>query len=140
MISIEDVRAWLQNWSEAIRTGDFATGRAMFSDDVVAFGTLVGTAAGIDALVAEQWEKVWPNTRGFTFGSPLLLAAYDEVAVVAVEWRSEGLSGSVGYDRAGRATLVLQSAKGRLLCTHSHLSMTPGTVALRSEELQSGDV
>jgi ketosteroid isomerase-like protein len=129
-ISDREVRAWLESWAEAVRNCDFAGGRTMFSNDVVAFGTVAGAVSGIDALVREQWQRVWPKTRGFNFGSPLLLAVSSEMAVVAVEWRSQGRSGSATHDRAGRATLVLRSAKFGLVCTHSHFSMAPGTTAL----------
>jgi len=128
-----EVHAWLDHWAQAIRNGDFAAGRSMFSEDVVAFGTVAGAVSGIDALMTQQWERVWPRTTGFTFGPPLVLAMNDDIAVVAVEWRSEGRTDSGNYDRKGRATLVLRSIDDNLLCTHSHFSMVPGTVALRDE-------
>lgn len=105
----------------------------MFATDVVSFGTVATSALGLDALIDTQWRQVWPRTAGFAFEPPLLLALGEDMAVVALEWHSQGKLASTSYARAGRATLLLRLVQGRLLCTHSHFSMTPGTVPLRLE-------
>lgn len=124
------VEVWLENWVAAIRSRDFEAGRRLFAADVVAFGSLSSIMVGREALVAEQWQKVWSATRGFTFGAPALFTVSDDLAVFAAEWRSEGVGDDGTYDRQGRATLVLQARPEGLVCVHSHVSMLPGSPPL----------
>ncbi len=132
-ITEDGVAAWMARWAEAIRANDFETGRAMFANDVVAFGSLTRAMQGIDALLAEQWQPVWPETRDFAFERPAMLRVTAEMAVVAAEWRSEGRSADGWYERRGRAMLVLLARDGALICVHSHVSMLPGTQALAKD-------
>lgn len=129
-ISEDSVAGWMARWAEAIRANDFEAARAMFADDVVAYGSLTRAMRGMDALLAEQWRRVWPATRDFAFERPAMIRVTAEMAVVAVEWRSEGRSPDGWYERRGRATLVLVASDDALVCVHSHVSMLPGTSAL----------
>ena len=104
----------------------------MFAPDVVAFGSLTEVMVGLDSLIEEQWSQIWPNTRDFSFDSPLLLSIEDNLCVVVAEWGSQGRLADRHYERRGRATLVLRREASGLLCLHSHFSMVPGTPVLRT--------
>jgi len=124
--------AWLRLWEGAIDRVDYAAGRALFSPDVVSFGTLTAFMVGIDELEAKQWRHIWPTIRDFRFEDPRVLPADgDKAAVVVSRWRSRGRSAEGGwYERSGRCTLMLRMEEGRLVCCHSHLSMDQGVPAL----------
>lgn len=121
------VLVWLRQWEDAINRVDYAAGRALFSPDVVSFGTLTGMMRGMDNLEAQQWRKIWPTIRDFHFVDPVVLFADERSAVIVSLWRSKGRTGDGGwYDRRGRATLALRTERGALVCCHSHLSMEQG--------------
>jgi ketosteroid isomerase-like protein len=128
----ESIARWLREWERLINADDQAAARAMFAPDVVGYGTLAEATAGIDELAQRQWALVWHRIRSFTFGPPDLVRVDGSLAVVALRWRSVGL-GQDGkpFARSGRATLLLERAGEVWLCRHSHLSMLPGTSALR---------
>src|SRR5438093_1397162 len=58
---------WLRTFEAAVRARDFAAGRALFADDAVAFGTWARAVAGLDHIIREQWQNVWPRIRDFRF-------------------------------------------------------------------------
>lgn len=122
-------KQWLKEWEHLINTLDFAGARALFAEDVVSFGTFADMLHGLDELEHRQWRKIWPTIADFTFEEPNILC-FDEapgIATIVVLWRSKGRTkdGS-GYDRRGRATLILRDGEDGLRCIHSHLSMEPG--------------
>ncbi len=126
------IRRWLSDWQALINRGDIAAARAMFAADVTGYGTVMEATAGIDALARDQWGRVWPRIRDFAFDPPDLLRIGGGIAVVALRWHSQGIGeDGAAFARRGRATLVLEHGPQGWLCRHSHLSMTPGTAALR---------
>ncbi len=40
---------------------DYESARAIFADDVVAFGTNMEIESLLDSLQQNQWEGIWPN-------------------------------------------------------------------------------
>lgn len=121
------VRQWLQDFAQAIRSQDYDTGRSLFADDVLGFGTVASRCAGLRELEARQWRQVWGVTSGFEFelDQPGFYAC-GELASVACGWRSYGRreDGSQ-FLRRGRCTFVFQVRAGKCLAVHSHFSLLP---------------
>ena len=134
MISREEIVDWLLRWQDQINARDYVGARAMFAEDVAAFGTFADRLQGLDALVEQQWREIWPVTSGFRFDLASLSTsaqAEGELAFAAVLWSSTGLlEGALTYPRRGRATIVLErAADGVLRAVHTHLSMSRDYVA-----------
>jgi ketosteroid isomerase-like protein len=126
------VRRWLADWQALINRGDIATARGMFAGHVTGYGTLMEATAGLDALARDQWGQVWPRIRAFTFDPPDLIRIDGDLALVALRWHSLGVAADgTDFARRGRATLVFDRHGSDWRCCHSHLSMAPGTEALR---------
>src|SRR5262245_50293606 len=106
----EFVEAWLRDFSAAVRNKDFASGKRLFNDGGVSFGTVCFWANGLEELVSHQWQVVWPRTADFDFEYHTARASLEsEQAVVASGWTSKGFNANkVPYFRRGRATLVLR--------------------------------
>ena len=124
---IAPLRAWLARWQACVRAVDFEAGRAMCAPDIVAFGTVVPMAAGIDDVMAGQWHRVWGNIRDFTVHADRALGAVaGDHGWVATTWDSLGTrpDGST-FRRPGRLTVALVRRDGRWLATHTHFSLTP---------------
>jgi ketosteroid isomerase-like protein len=122
----QDARDWVQKFEAACRAQDFDTGRLMFAQDAVAFGTWAMAVHGLDNIVREQWRNVWPRIRGFTFEPEPVIRASGDTAWIAAGWQSEatGPDGKA-FTRTGRATFVLARREGRWQCVHSHVSLQP---------------
>jgi ketosteroid isomerase-like protein len=125
--SVAELHQWLADFSEAVRSADYARGRELFAEDVVAFGTRAPLIRGIDSLVEDQWECIWDITRGFQYSfDQAEIGILQESAWVAVPWTSQGQdSAGRWYDRPGRATYILRRTEGRWLAIHSHHSLDP---------------
>jgi ketosteroid isomerase-like protein len=117
---------WLRTFEAAVRARDFAGGREMFADDAVAFGTWARAVAGLDNIVREQWQNVWPRIRGFRFDPDARVRAAGDSAWIAASWMTEatGPDGRV-FSRPGRGTFVLERRGGKWLAVHSHFSLLP---------------
>src|SRR5712692_7500395 len=104
----QEARQWLREFETACRGRDFDTGRRMFAEDAVAFGTWATAVSGLADIEREQWRNVWPRIREFRFEARPVGHAMGEAAWVAAEWSSEA-TGPDGQAlrRAGRATFVL---------------------------------
>src|SRR5690348_6209545 len=98
-------RDFLVEMQTCVRDVDFARGRTLFAEDVVAFGTFAAVVTGRDRLEREQWRNVWPNIRDFTFRLDELRCLGTEQAVcVVVPWDSQGRdAGGRAFSRPGRA-------------------------------------
>jgi ketosteroid isomerase-like protein len=123
----EIARDFLLEMQECVRAVDYARARALFAEDVVAFGTFAAVVSGRDRLEHEQWRNVWPTIRDFTFRLDELHCLGTEQALcVVVPWDSLG-RGADGrsFDRPGRATLLLAPRGERWVATHSHFSLAP---------------
>ena len=120
-------RDWLCAFSSAVRARDYEGGRALFSPNVVAFGTFSPTLCGLDDLEANQWRHIWENTRDFEFefGS-LQSGGCADFLWVAARWNSYGQThDGESFLRTGRATFALQKCGEKWLAVHSHHSLDP---------------
>jgi ketosteroid isomerase-like protein len=127
-VRIRLVRAWLETFAKAVRDRDLTAGRAMFSTDVIGFGSVAGRTSGIDDLVNRQWQQVWPVTRDFAFDMRTVAIHGDGcVSWVASEWSSIGQRpDGTTFKRRGRVTIILQRCcDERLLAIHTHYSLIP---------------
>ena len=121
---------WLDTFAGHVREVDYASARALFHPDTLAFGTFTNVIPGLQAWIDTQWDNVWPKTADFRFdleGSFVLAGDDGTMAVVIAPWRSTGFheDGSA-YERPGRATMVFHRTDGRWLCVHSHMSLNRG--------------
>lgn len=131
-----EVFDWLDTWQSLINSGDFESARALFSADVVSFGTVTGFMRGLCELEERQWRQVWHKIRDFRFEKDAAIVFADErspLVTVACLWHSHGRTRSAWYERRGRVTLVLLQKDGALQCVHSHFSMEPGIPPLGDE-------
>ncbi len=62
-----EVRRWLEEFSAAVRAKDYARGRELFVEEVVAFGTRATMVLDLDSLTREQWRPIWAQHAGFNF-------------------------------------------------------------------------
>jgi ketosteroid isomerase-like protein len=117
---------WLRAFEAAVRARDFDGGRALFAGDAVAFGTWARAVSGLDGIVREQWQNVWPRIRDFRFDAGACVRASGDTAWIATEWSTEA-TGPDGrpFTRPGRGTFVLERRGGRWLAVHSHFSLLP---------------
>jgi ketosteroid isomerase-like protein len=122
-----EVRRWLEEFSAAVRAKDYARGRELFVEEVVAFGTRATMVLDLDSLAREQWRPIWGATRGFQFHfEQAQIDIEQNIAWIAVPWTSQGGNDRQGwYDRCGRATYILRRREGRWLAVHSHHSLDP---------------
>lgn len=122
-----DIESWLKAFSRSVRERDFASGKKLFENGVVSFGTVCFRVEGIDALAARQWQVVWPNTEDFEFDySSARVFIGAETATVIAGWTSTGLAPGGGrFQRRGRSTLVLRRAASGWKAAHTHFSLAP---------------
>jgi ketosteroid isomerase-like protein len=121
------LRDWLRAWQTCVRTGDFAGGRKLCADEIVAFGTVAPFVIGLDAVEREQWRHVWPVIRDFTIDVEGARGAVaGDHAWLAAVWDSRGqrADGSL-FPRPGRCTIAFERRQGRWLATHTHFSLVP---------------
>ncbi len=124
---IGPLRDWLRALESRVRAVDFDGGRALCSRDLVAFGTVAELVRGLDRVVVEQWQRVWPNIRDFTIRADEAVGGIrDDQAWVAAPWDSVGVraDGST-FRRPGRLTIAFARSDGQWLATHTHFSLTP---------------
>jgi len=117
---------WLRAFEAVVRACDFTNGRTMFAADAVAFGTWARAVAGLDNIVREQWENVWPRIRDFHFEADTRVHTAGDSAWIAGSWLTE-VTGPDGrpLTRPGRGTFVLERRGGTWLAVHSHFSLLP---------------
>jgi ketosteroid isomerase-like protein len=123
------VREWFARLSRYCAAVDYESARGIFAADVVSFGTRAEVVSGLDRLVAQQWQGIWPNITDFRIDPASVRGsgAGDLAGGVAV-WTSTGYhADGARFDRPGRATAVLERRNGVWLCVHSHFSLSPGT-------------
>ncbi len=131
---------WLNGFEAAVRARDVAVARTMFAADALAFGTWAGAVAGLDNIVREQWQNVWPRIRDFRFDADARERAAGDSAWIAAGWATEA-TGPDGrpFTRSGRGTFVLERRAGQWLAVHSHFSLLPSQSATAHGRLP-GDV
>jgi len=117
---------WLRTFETAVRAQDFAAGRTMFATDAVAFGTWARAVSGLDNIVREQWQNVWPRIRDFRFDADARIHTVGDSAWIAAGWRTEATRpDGQPFIRPGRGTFVLERRHGQWLAVHSHFSLLP---------------
>lgn len=127
------LREWLRRWGACVAAVDFDSAAALFDPHVVGFGTRAEVAVGLERLMADQWQHVWPSISGFAFDvddAHLLVSGDGTQAVIATTWTStEPRSDGTFWPRPGRATIVVrrddETAPWR--ATHTHFSLVPET-------------
>jgi len=130
---------WLRAFEAAVRSCDFAAGRTMFADDAVAFGTWARAVSGLDNIVREQWQNVWPRIRDFHFDADAHVHRAGDSAWIASGWLTEA-TGPDGraFARPGRGTFVLERRGGNWVAVHSHFSLLPSQSEAAHGKLPGG--
>jgi ketosteroid isomerase-like protein len=135
-VADEDRRSvadWYERWSGYVAAVDFMPARELFAEDAIAFGTKVEMMASQPQLEREQWRSVWPSIEDFRFDTSTLQVVMSPdrlMAMGALIFRSTGLHpDGQKFERNGRSTVTLmRTAVGASwICTHSHISLKPGT-------------
>jgi ketosteroid isomerase-like protein len=129
------ITAWFKHWGELVAAVDYTGARALYTEDVIAFGSLGAMMTSREALENEQWRKVWPTVEGYHHDLKALeiVVSPDRLmAMGATFLRGTGFhkNGSP-FERVGRvtATLMRTSLQSPWLATHTHVSLVPGTPA-----------
>jgi ketosteroid isomerase-like protein len=129
------VAEWLGRWGNLVADVNFTASRPLFADDTVAFGSKVEMMTSQAQLEREQWRAIWPTIEDYRYDLSTLevMVSPDRLmAMGAVIFRSTGLhADGRSFERNGRATVALmRSAPDEpWICTHSHVSLKPGTPA-----------
>src|SRR5258705_7731658 len=120
---------WLQTFEAAVRARDFAGGRTLFATDAVAFGTWARAVAGLDNIMREQWQNVWPRIRDFRFEADARVRTTGDSAWIAGGWLTE-VTGPDGrpFTRPGRGTFVLERRGGEGAPGRTPLSPLPAPI------------
>jgi ketosteroid isomerase-like protein len=123
------VKAWFARLSGYVQAVDFAGARALFADDMIAFGTFEDFVTGRDRVEAAQWRNVWPVTTGFRYRLDVIRAIVSADRLTAI---GMGVFESTGYHRdgtayarPGRTTVALsRPAPGAdWVADHTHMSL-----------------
>ena len=121
------VQEWFDVFGSYVAAESYEPARQMVAEDVVAFGTKAELVEGLEYLVDEQWNGIWPNIEGFTFEDVRARGAGDR-AWAAATWMSTGFDEDGDpYHRPGRATITFERRDGQWLAVHTHFSLYPGT-------------
>jgi len=135
-VAEEDKRSvgeWYACWDKFVADVDFKPVREMFAEDVVAFGSKIEMMTSQAELERDQWRSVWPSIEDYRYDLSTLevITSPDRLmAMGAVLFGSTGIHpDGKTFVRNGRSTCTfMRSAIGApWICTHSHLSLTPGT-------------
>ena len=126
-VSQSEIEQWFQTLQSCCRAVDYARARSIFAEDVVAFGTRANVVSGLDNVQENQWSRVWPTIRDFTFDlSQLRWGWSGEEGWGVVTWTSTGFQADgKPFPRPGRATVIFARRDDRLLAIHTHFSQTP---------------
>ena len=128
---LESIAAWFDQLGAKVCAVKPSAARALFADDVFAFGTFMDFVDGLDAVAEKQWSAIWPTIEDFRFHTENTrgVVSKDRMsACAAVVWTSTGISrNGERYDRPGRATvaLVRETTSSPWLCVHTHFSEFP---------------
>jgi ketosteroid isomerase-like protein len=126
---------FFERWGTLVGNVDFRRARDLYTEDVIAFGSLGKTMTSRAALEAEQWRVVWPTLADYRHDLSTLevIVSPDRLmAMGAVIARTIGIhkDGS-HFDRPVRvtATLMREAIGAPWHMTHTHVSLVPGTPA-----------
>jgi ketosteroid isomerase-like protein len=125
------VLQWFTLLGELCAAIDYDTAEGIFADDVVSFGTRADIVTGLENLRRNQWEGIWGNIADFKIATESVQGfGNEEVAWGVATWISTGFDEErKPFHRPGRATVTLARRDGAWLATHTHFSLTPGTLA-----------
>ena len=128
------IEAWFVEWARLVAAVDFKRVREMFAEDAIAFGSKVEMVTSRNALEQQQWRPVWPTMEDYRYDLSTLEIAISPdrlMAMGAAVFHSTGLHADkqTRFDRPGRATATLMRERvgAPWFCTHSHVSLKPGT-------------
>ena len=127
------VRAWFETLARHCRAVDYEGARAIFAEDMVAFGTFTAFMQGRDLAEHKQWRNVWGTIRNFrvTLDTVEAIVSADRLTAIGLGvWSSDGFyPNGDHFDRGGRATVGLGRKKvgDPFVATHTHLSLNRGT-------------
>jgi ketosteroid isomerase-like protein len=126
---------FFERWGTLVGNVDFKRARELYTEDVIAFGSLGKMMTSRDALEVEQWRKVWPTLADYRHDLSTLevIVSPDRLmAMGAVIARTIGIhqDGS-HFDRPVRvtATLMREAIGAPWHMTHTHVSLVPDTPA-----------
>jgi ketosteroid isomerase-like protein len=126
-------RDWFAALTKFCRAIDYEGARAIFADDLIAFGTFTDFMHGQRLTEDKQWRNVWGTIRNFTVKTDTVEAIVSADRLTAIGmgvWTSDGFHPNGDrFDRGGRATVVLgrQKVGDPFIATHTHLSLNRGT-------------
>jgi len=127
------VGEWYDRWGGLVAEVNFKAARPMFAEDAIEFGSRIEMMTSQPQLEREQWRAVWPSIENYHYDLSTLEVVISPdrlMAMGAVIFRSTGLHpDGKTFERNGRATVTLmREAIGKpWICTHSHISLKPGT-------------
>ncbi|MFN3350304.1 YybH family protein [Pseudorhodoplanes sp.] len=127
------IEAFFERWGTLVGNVDFRRARELYTEDVIAFGSLGKMLTSRAALEAEQWRAVWPTLADYRHDLATLeiVVSPDRLmAMGAVMARTTGIhrDGS-HFERPARvtATLMRETIDAPWFMTHTHVSLVPGT-------------
>jgi ketosteroid isomerase-like protein len=129
------VREFFRHWGDLVRDVDFKRARELYTEDVIAFGSLGKMMNSRAALEAEQWRAVWPTVEDYRHDLDTLeiIVSPDRLMAMGATFLLSTGIGRDGtkFERVGRVTATLMRAAlaAPWLITHSHVSLVPGTPA-----------
>ena len=120
------IRTWFTTLADCVNRTDYVTGRTLFADDIVSFGTWTALMHGLEHYATQQWPNVWPNVQNFRFRDDMHIRIIGTTAWAVATWDSEGIdSDGTTFDRPGRTTMIFEKRNGNWLGVHSHFSLLP---------------
>jgi ketosteroid isomerase-like protein len=122
------VRRWFERLAEHVHAVDFVGARAIFAEDMIAFGTFADFMTGRDKAEAAQWRNVWPHIDAFRWRPDIraIVSADRLTAVGMAIFDSTGYTpDGTPYPRPGRATVAFTRRKpgDPWLANHTHMSL-----------------
>jgi ketosteroid isomerase-like protein len=123
--------AWFDEWGAMVAQVKPDSARALFAEDVFAFGTFMDFVDGLNDMAQKQWVAIWPTIEDFRFETENLRAVVSKdrlSATAAVVWTSTGIDRrGQRYDRPGRATVavVRDTVSSPWQGVHTHFSEFP---------------
>ena len=127
------VRAWFETLARHCRAVDYEGARAIFAEDMVAFGTFTAFMQGRDLAEQKQWRNVWGTIRNFRYDLDKVeaIVSADRLTGIGMAvWQSDGFyPNGDPFDRPGRTTVVLARKKigDPFAAVHTHMSLFRGT-------------
>jgi ketosteroid isomerase-like protein len=127
------VRQWFARLAEHVQAIDYEGARAIFADDMIAFGTFTDFMFDRASAEAQQWRNVWGTIRNFRWRLDQVQAIVSADRLMAVGlgvFDSDGFrEDGTKFDRKGRATVSFARARigDPWVATHTHMSLFRGT-------------